>query len=584
MNNPAVWLLAYQNIYSNKGAMTKGTDQTTMDGMSEDRVINLIGLLKQNLYRPKPVRRVYIPKSNGKRRPLGIPSGDEKLVQEVVKIVLTAIYEPVFSDKSHGFRPERSCHTALSDIKHRWTGVKWIIDFDIKGYYDNINHKILINMLKQKIDDKKFINLIRNMLRAGYLEDWKFHKTYSGTPQGGIVSPILANVYLHELDIFVERAIGRFNKGRKRRKSLECKRMEYRITPVKRKINMLKARGEEYNHLVKQVRKMQEQQRTIPSVMTNDPKYKRLWYCRYADDFVLGVIGSKEEAKEIKEEIETFIQEELKLEVSAEKTGIHHSKDGTKFLGYEIRSYSNQKTVRTRINGKFAIKRVISGRMQLHIPRIKLYDFIRKNQFGNMDYMKPKHIGRLINYSDYEIISNYNERMRGFANYYFLAQSAKSVLSKPLYIASSSLIRTLAAKHKCTRKKVITRILNGKQMTYKYEHGDKTREIEVFKPSLIKTPNSKDWKLDDTPVEYKTLCYKSELLSRVLARRCEYCSREKGYFEVHHVRKMADIKGKSMWDKVMIARRRKTMVLCVECHHLLHAGKLPDGRFKRKYA
>ncbi len=153
-----------------------------------------------------------------------------------------------------------------------------------------------------------------------------------------------------------------------------------------------------------------------------------------------------------------------------------------------------------------------------------------------------------------------------------------------MYIASLSLIKTLAAKHKCSMKKVIVQILNGKQMTYKGKHEGIVRKIEVFKSSKLGTPNSGHWRLDIIPVEYKTLSPKSEILSRMLAKRCEYCSKEKGYFEVHHVRKLADIKGKSMLDKVMIARRRKTMVLCVECHDLLHAGKLPDGRFQRKCA
>jgi RNA-directed DNA polymerase len=584
MNNPAIWFLAYQNIYPNKGAMTKGIDHVTMDGMSKDRVINLIRLLKQNLYRSKPVRRVYIPKPNGKKRPLGIPSGDEKLIQEVVKIILNAIYEPIFSNNSHGFRNERSCHTALKTIKFKWSGVKWLIDFDIKGYFDNINHKLLLKMLEKRIDDKKFINLIRNMLRAGYLEDWKFHRTYSGAPQGGICSPVLANIYLHELDIFIEELIRKFNKGKKRRVSPEYHKLKNRTVEMKHKIEQRKAEGEDYRHLVEKLRKLQEQYRSIPSTMTDDPNYKRLRYCRYADDFVLGVIGSKEEAKKVKTEIENFIHDNLKLEISAEKTGIRYSKDGTVFLGYEIRSYSNHKTVRTRVGGRFAIKRCMRERMQLHIPRTKLYDFNRRHKFGNLDTMKFKHKGELINHSDFEIISYYNGIMRGFANYYSLAQGAKSALKKVMYIAGVSLVTTLAAKHKCSAIKVRTRILNGKQMTYKYEHNGKTKKIKVFDLKQMRIPYSGYWNMDLLPARYTSLPPKSELLRRILAEKCEYCSKEKGYFEVHHVRKLADIKGKELWERVMIARRRKTMILCAECHDLLHAGKLPDGRFKRKYA
>ena len=201
MESQDMYLKAYANLYANKGATTKGIDGATMDGFSEDRVINLIELLRERRYAPKPVRRVYIPKKNGKLRPLGVPSGEDKLVQEVARMLLERIYEPTFSHDSHGFRTGRSCHTALEHIRHNWNGVKWLIDVDIKGFYDNINHTKLIALLEKKIDDKRFIGLIKAMLKAGYMEDWTFHKTHSGAPQGGIVSPILANAYLHELDI-----------------------------------------------------------------------------------------------------------------------------------------------------------------------------------------------------------------------------------------------------------------------------------------------------------------------------------------------------------------------------------------------
>lgn len=186
MENPILWYEAYANIYANHGALTKGTDQITMDGFSEERVASIITRLKNGTYRFQPTRRVYILKKNGKKRPLGIPSGDDKLVQEVVRLILERIYEPVFQNSSHGFRPGRSPHTALECIRQQWTAVKWIIDMDIQGYFDTIDHNLLIRFLEKKIDDRRFINLIKAMLAAGYMEDWTFHATYSGTPQGSI--------------------------------------------------------------------------------------------------------------------------------------------------------------------------------------------------------------------------------------------------------------------------------------------------------------------------------------------------------------------------------------------------------------
>ena len=195
-----IYYLAYQKLYSNKGASTKGIDRDTADGFGEKYINSLIKDLSKGTYKPRPVRRIYIKKPNGKMRPLGIPSFRDKLLQEVIRKFLEAIYEPTFSDFSHGFRPYRSCHTALKQAKVYFTGATYFIEGDIKGCFDNIDHKKLIEILERKIKDSRFINIIRQFLKAGYLEDFKYHETYSGTPQGGILSPILANIYLNELD------------------------------------------------------------------------------------------------------------------------------------------------------------------------------------------------------------------------------------------------------------------------------------------------------------------------------------------------------------------------------------------------
>ena len=210
--NEELYLTAYQNIYSNDGSMTKGTDKQTVDGMSIERIRKIIVSLKDESYQPKPARRTYIPKKNGKMRPLGIPSFEDKLLQEVIRMILEAIYEGHFENTSHGFRPNRSCHTALNEIQKTFTGVKWFIEGDIKGFFDNINHATLIGILRERINDERFLRLVRKFLNAGYIENWTFHNTYSGTPQGGILSPILANIYLNELDMKLEEIQNRFKK------------------------------------------------------------------------------------------------------------------------------------------------------------------------------------------------------------------------------------------------------------------------------------------------------------------------------------------------------------------------------------
>jgi group II intron reverse transcriptase/maturase len=190
--------------------MTAGADGKTIDAMSMVRIETLIASLKDHSYRPKPARRTYIQKKNGKTRPLGIPSFDDKLVQEIVRMELEAIYEPTFSNRSHGFRPNRSCHTALDQLQKTFSGVKWFIEGDIKGFFDNIDHAVLIGILRRRIHDEYFIALMWKFLKAGYLENWVYHKTYSGTPQGSVISPILSNIYLNELDRYMERYMEQF--------------------------------------------------------------------------------------------------------------------------------------------------------------------------------------------------------------------------------------------------------------------------------------------------------------------------------------------------------------------------------------
>ena len=234
--NEDMFSVAYQRIYAKQGNMTPGTDGKTIDQMSVQRIEKLIESLKTEAYQPKPARRVYIPKKNGKERPLGIPSFEDKLVQEVIRMILEAIYEEHFEYTSHGFRPHRSCHTALTQVQEKFTGVKWFIEGDIKGFFDNINHDILVDTLKERISDERFLRLIRKFLKAGYIERWRFQNTYSGTPQGGIISPILANIYLDRFDKYIKEYAEKFNKGERRRISSEYRRLNNKKTRLAKKL------------------------------------------------------------------------------------------------------------------------------------------------------------------------------------------------------------------------------------------------------------------------------------------------------------------------------------------------------------
>jgi group II intron reverse transcriptase/maturase len=309
-----LFVIAYGRLYANTGALTPGIDANdTIDGMSLKKIERTIEKLKDEKYRWKPTRRTYIPEKSGKKRPLGIPGWEDKLVQEVLRMVLEAYYEPQFSEHSHGFRPEKGCHTALSDVYYTWRGVKWFIEGDIKGCFDNIDHGTLLEVMRRQIKDSRLLRLIKGMLNAGYMEDWQYHQTYSGTPQGGVISPLMANILLNEFDTYVEgELIPKHAKGDKSKR---------KWNPVYQKLNQravrAKRRGdvESYQEAVKE-------RRNVP--VFKDDGCTWLKYVRYADDFLLGFAGNKEEAVEIKEAIGTYLKS-LKLEMSDEKTLITHS-------------------------------------------------------------------------------------------------------------------------------------------------------------------------------------------------------------------------------------------------------------------
>lgn len=284
--NEELFLLAYNKIYAKPGNMTKGADGKTIDGISLERIKDTVDQLRNGTYKPNPARRTYILKKNGKKRPLGIPSIDDKLVQEVTRMILENIWEDTFSNCSHGFRPKRSCHTALQQIQSTFNGVKWFIEGDISAYFDTIDHNILIRILRKRIKDERFIQLIRKFLKAGYLEDRQYHVTYSGTAQGSIISPILANIYLNELDKHMMDFKKSFDIGSARRRNPEHRKAEGQKYHIKKKyVSTWKTLDRtEKSKICKQVKALEQTMVNIPSADPFDPQYRRLSYVRYADD------------------------------------------------------------------------------------------------------------------------------------------------------------------------------------------------------------------------------------------------------------------------------------------------------------
>ena len=385
--NPNLYLMAYGRIAKNDGALTPGATPETADGMKMDDIHAIIEALRFERYRWTPARRVYIPKANGKRRPLGLPTWSDKVLQEVMRLLLEAYYEPQFSDRSHGFRPNRGCHTAFTEITRTWTGATWFIEGDIAGCFDNIDHKVLLKILAENIQDNRFLRLIAQLLRAGYLEDWKLNATYSGTPQGGVVSPILANVYLDRLDRFVEGVLlPDYNRGEKRRRNPEYQRLEQRAKYLRR------------TGRAKEAAALRPLMRSLPYNDTHDSDYRRLRYIRYADDFLLGFTGPKDEADEIKARIGRFLQDNLKLELSDAKTLVTHGRtEAARFLGYEVVVQGSD----TKLDARG--RRTVNGIIGLRVPS----DVVRAKSAAYMRGGKPVHLGARFHDSPYSIVEQY---------------------------------------------------------------------------------------------------------------------------------------------------------------------------------
>lgn len=576
-----LWTAGLDRIKRNKGAGTPGVDGRTMGSLGGAEIEATIQQLMDGTYAPHPVRRVYIPKANGKLRPLGIPTARDRLVQEVVRSILEVIYEPVFSDHSHGFRPGRSCHTALEHIDFGWTGVKWLVEVDIKGYFDNIDHTVLLDLLGRRIEDRKFLSLIASMLRAGFLEQWTFNETHSGTPQGGVISPLLANIYLHELDQFMEEAIRRFDKGKGRSKNPEYNRLAVQTYKLRARVDKMRAAGreDEAKAALAEHDRRRERMLTLPSKDPMDPGYKRLRYVRYADDFLLGVIGSKEEARAVMASVGSFLTYTLRLEVSAEKSGISKATDGVQFLGYGVRTYrGNRKVIHQAAEGHKGAMRGLTEQVQLRIPREKVQAFTARKGYGLYDVGKSVHRNELIHCDDVEIALIYNAEFRGFARYYALAFAAKHDLGKLQLIWQTSLYLTLAAKHRSTVNKVVDRykVRPGTYVVWQVQDGKRT-EVKVWSLKDLDANPSKAWTVDVVSKAQRWAFANTRLVDRMRARRCSACGSGEGPFQLHHVNPMRTAT-KSTLQAVVAGRQRRTEALCTECHRLLHAGRLPDRR------
>jgi group II intron reverse transcriptase/maturase len=553
--NPQLYLMAHGRIYSNNGAMTAGADGETADGMTLAKIGRVIDAMRHERYRFKPVKRVYIPKKNGKQRPLGLPSWSDKLVGEVVRLLLEAYYEPQFSDSSHGFRPGRGCHTALTKVAATWTGTAWFIEGDISDCFGQLDHEVMLSVLAEKVHDNRFLRLVRNMLKAGYLEDWKWNATLSGVPQGGVVSPILSNIYLHKMDEFAEKSLApEYSRGKARAANRAYTRIASKAHRARRRGDRVKAR------------ELRKQQRRMPVYDPQDPAYRRLRYVRYADDILLGFSGPKREAEEIKRRLAAFLREDLKLELSPEKTLITHARtQAARFLGYEI-------TI-----GHDDSRRAINGMVKLRVP----LQVVREKCAPHMKRGKPAARSQIKNDDDHIIVATFGAEYRGIVQYYLLAGDVYR-LNRLHWVMRTALLKTLASKHGST----VAKIARKHQATATTQYGPRkciqaSLERDGKKPLIaqfggIPLRRQKLAVIQDRQPGLTSHPYR-ELTKRFLKGDCEVCGRAGSAVEIHQVRKLAELTTQGLsqpaWAELMAKMHRKTLITCAACHEMIHAGK-----------
>lgn len=574
-----LYVVAYERLKSSPGNMTPGADGATLDEFSLATIDNIIAQMRTEAFQFSRARRVHIPKANGGKRPLGIASPKDKVVQEVMRMILETIYESPygasFADASHGFRPNRGCHTALKSIRDNWSGVTWIVEGDVKAAFDNIDHDLLIGCLKKRISDTRFLNLVRKALTAGYYEFRRPVNSDIGTPQGSIVSPILCNIFLHELDQYMVEYIARNEKGEKRGRSLESIRAYKKLEKARREIDRLEPGSEDRALKAKEVRAAKLANMKVPSG-SNDGSFIRLKYVRYADDWCVGINGPKALAEQVRNQVKDFMRDKLGLTLSMEKTHIRNAKtEEAFFLGTRVKIGSTTQKVQKVIrNGKAFDKRVTGWLPQLWSPVSKLIGKLHDKGFCSREGEPvPKHAWVLLD--DDQIVSIYGSVLRGLLNYYSFADNYAK-LNRVQYVLKYSAALTLATKHRLSLKQVFRK------------YGD---SLAVFKQNSkgktygISMPVITDWSrhparfmIGDLPSPDTILRRHSRMRTRSkLGESCVICGSDDGVqmHHVRHIRKLGD-KPPQGFNRLLATLNRKQIPACGTCHGKIHAGSY-DG-------
>lgn len=572
-----MYITAYEKIKSNKGAVTKGTTNETLDGFSISKIQALIQTMREEKFEFSPSRRIYIPKPGKKtERPLGIPNPLDKVVQEIIRMILEAIYEPNFSDNSHGFRPNRSCHSALRQIEHEFDGIKWAIDGDIKGAYDNINHGVLLNLLRKRIRDERFLSLISKALKAGYLYNSQPILALIGTPQGSIVSPILANIYLHELDVFVEgqkRKYEELTEARKRQSTKVYNKLAMLISQVEKAISTC-SDPENRRKLVLRMKYLKRQRASVQAYETESVPI-RIRYVRYADDWLVGINGPRKIAEQLKKDIGEFLRTQLKLELNEKKTSLTYLKQkASLFLGYEIRIEESRRLVKlTHNNGKIYYKRTTGNFVRLDAPIKQIIARLCVKGICDSEGKPLSKRGWTVQ-SDDVIVKGYSYVLNGLMNYYSGAQNQRKLI-RIQYILQYSCACTLAHRHQSSMKQTFAKY--GPEMAVKLPIRTKKGNIEktICLPLRKFNQSVRKWNIKLQTYDPFENMYINRRTRSKLEFACCICGGEQDV-EMHHVRSIKDAKNSTGFHQILGLIHRKQIPVCRDCHENIHNGKY-DG-------
>lgn len=563
-----IWFAAYENIKGNKGALTPGVTSETLDGTSIGSLRNLQKKVLEETYQFKPVKQILIPKPNGKLRPLGLPTPDDKLVQEVIRMVLEAVYEPTFDSRSFGFRSGMGVHDALKYVEEKFRWVNWVIKGDIQNAYPTIDHAILRKKLQQRIQDPRFLNLINKSLKCGVYTNPDTLYSKLGVPQGSIVSPILANIYFDELDQWITQKEKEHFSKKSAKRHPRYRQLEYQIRKVSRELDRLEPNVGERKELRKNLKSLIQKRNQTPSLA--DPGIE-IQFVRYADDWMIGVKGPKSLAKQLKEEVTQFFEENLKQGLDPIKTEIINLRAGkVNFLGYDIFLPRNMKLVKYKVAGGKQTVRRQTPTLRFHAP---VDDILRRlKERGYISYKDNQ--WRPISKSGYTpleddvIVRHFSSVWRGLLNFYSGATNW-SHLQYIHYLLHMSCAMTLAHRHRSSSTKIFKK--HGKRLEILDQTG-KTPEITAYFPYRTR------WKVTDrkwlVTQEFRDpfTIYANRISRSSLNKPCCICN-TMAKVEMHHVKHVRK-KGKRYkgFQSDMALLNRKQVPLCRNCHMAVHRG------------